>query len=217
MQYSNCMASNKKDKPKRRYELRERARRLEETRRRITEAAVDLHGTVGPAQTTVSEVARVAGVQRMTVYNHFATDADLFDACSAHWLERNPLPDPARWRGTDDPVARTELALRNLYGYYHANERMIGNLVRDTPLIPALAAIMEQKWVPRVLDMLAVLADGFGSGAEPGAARVAALRVALDFTTWRTLTQSGLDDDAAARLATRMVAAAPAPHPVDSE
>ena len=80
------MVSNKNDKPRRRYELRERARQRESTRLKITEAAVELHGTVGPARTTISDVAKLAGVQRMTVYNHFATDGELFDACSTHWF-----------------------------------------------------------------------------------------------------------------------------------
>ena len=43
--------------PKRKYELKKRADEMAETRRRITQAAVELHGTVGPARTTLSEVA----------------------------------------------------------------------------------------------------------------------------------------------------------------
>ncbi|MCY7302061.1 MAG: TetR/AcrR family transcriptional regulator, partial [Thermoleophilia bacterium] len=41
--------------------------------------------TVGPAATQISEIARRAGVQRVTVYNHFPDEASLFAACSAHW------------------------------------------------------------------------------------------------------------------------------------
>jgi Bacterial regulatory proteins, tetR family len=57
------------------------------TRQRITEVAIELHGTVGPARTTLSAVAKQAGVQRHTVYRHFPTEADLFDACriSTSW------------------------------------------------------------------------------------------------------------------------------------
>src|ERR671916_835251 len=41
----------------RKYEMKRRAERVQETRRRITEAAVELHQTVGPARTTVSVIA----------------------------------------------------------------------------------------------------------------------------------------------------------------
>src|ERR687888_296648 len=72
---------------RRKYELKKRAEQLAETRRRITETTVELHRTVGPAATQISEIARRAGVQRVTVYNHFPDDASLFAACSAHWRD----------------------------------------------------------------------------------------------------------------------------------
>src|SRR5215212_6293716 len=82
---------------KRKYELKLRAEQLQETRLRITEATMELHRTVGPAATRISEVARRAGVQRVTVYNHFPDDASLLAACSAHWRTLHPAPDPAEW------------------------------------------------------------------------------------------------------------------------
>ena len=82
----------------RKYEKKERARRQEQTRQRIVEAAVDLHTSVGPAQTTISGIAKRAGVERHTVYAHFPDDGTLFRACSEHWAARHPLPDPERWR-----------------------------------------------------------------------------------------------------------------------
>jgi len=80
------------EKGTRRYQLRKRADAMQATRRRITEAAVELHGSVGPARTTLSAVAERAGVQRQTVYRHFPTDDDLFDACSGHFAATHPLP-----------------------------------------------------------------------------------------------------------------------------
>jgi AcrR family transcriptional regulator len=56
---------------KRKYEMKKRAERQRETRRRIVEATVELHRTHGPANTTISEIAQRAGVNRLTVYNHF--------------------------------------------------------------------------------------------------------------------------------------------------
>jgi AcrR family transcriptional regulator len=193
------MASSKRHKPRRRYELRERARRQERTRLRITEAAVELHGTVGPARTTVSAVAKRAGVRRTTVYNHFATDGDLFDACSSHWFTRHPPPDARAWARLD-ASGRTGAALCELYAYYRRHEAMLGNVLRDAPLIPALGAIMEAKWEPALAGMIEAL--------EPaGALQRATIRLALDFATWRCFTGSGLDDEQAAHLAARLVAA----------
>ena len=115
----------------RKYELRRRAERQAETRRRIVDAAIDLHTTVGPARTTLSAIAARAGVQRHTLYAHFPTEDDIFRACSGDYMERNAPPDPERWREIADPWERLGAALEQLYGWYAANEGMIGNVVRD--------------------------------------------------------------------------------------
>lgn len=201
------MASNKNDKSKRPYQLKERARRHEETRRRITEAAVRLHGSVGPARTTVSEIARLAGVRRMTVYNHFPTDADLIDACSSHWMARNPPPDHTAWALIGDPKERCRVALREMYAWYREKQKMMGNTIRDAALVPSLDAVMREKWWPLVDAMADVLAEGRASDGPDGAEMRALLRLFLDFNTWRSLTRSGLDDDTAARLASRCLGA----------
>src|SRR3954469_20083307 len=81
----------------RKYELKKRAERQAETRRRIVEATEELHRTVGPARTTISEIAERAGVQRLTVYNHFPEERELFAACSAHFMAEVPPPSPRDW------------------------------------------------------------------------------------------------------------------------
>src|SRR5215210_4031810 len=95
----------------RQYRQTRRAALQDETRLRITEAAVELHGTVGPARTTISAVAERAGVQRATLYRHFRDEAALFGACSSHWSAANPPPDPAAWAEIGDPVVRVRRAL----------------------------------------------------------------------------------------------------------
>src|SRR5688572_2000552 len=109
---------------KRKYELKQRAERLEDTRRRIVEATVDLHRSVGPASTRISEIARRAGVQRVTVYNHFPDDSSLLTACSAHWRALHPAPDPGRWRAEEDVAARLRLGIRELYAWYRETAPM---------------------------------------------------------------------------------------------
>lgn len=210
MSRSKDTVSNKKTgkMPRRPYRLKERAKRLEENRLRITEALVELHRTVGPARTTVSEVAQRAGVRRMTVYNHFPTELAMIDACSSHWIAGHPPPDPGEWTGIPDPGERERFGLESLYAYYRDNRDMVGNFMRDAPLVPALAEILERKWLPG----LRAMADALLAGHDPHAARRPQLRaavlVALDFGTWRTLADAGLDDPAAARLAADMIAAA---------
>src|SRR5689334_20207903 len=111
---------------------------MAETRRRITEAAVELHGSVGPAQTTISAVAEKAGVQRNTVYRHFPTDDDLFAACSGLFDAMYPPPDIEAWRAVEDPRERLVRALDNLYAFYEKTDYMLTRVMRDEPFVPAV-------------------------------------------------------------------------------
>jgi AcrR family transcriptional regulator len=122
-------------RPRRKYELKKRADEMAETHLRITEAAIDLHGTVGPARTTMSAVAMRAGVERRTLYRHFPTEADLFAACSTHYFAVHPWPDLDPWRAMQDPVRRLETALAELYAYYESVEPMLSNVLRDAELV----------------------------------------------------------------------------------
>jgi len=198
---------------KRPYRKRKRAESEEETRRRITEAAVELHGTVGPANTTVTEVAERAGVSRMTVYNHFPTDADLFVACSTHWEREHPLPDPRAWTAVANPRARLERALADLYAWYAVERGMLANVFRDAPLIPALTPLVDGWWGGYSNEVVNVLAAGWTVAGGTDHALRATLRVVIDFHTWQILEASGLDGGAAAALATRAVRGVVAPRP----
>lgn len=175
---------------KRPYRLRKRAEAMSDTRRRITEAAVELHGSVGPARTTVSAVAERAGVQRHTVYRHFPTENDLFAACSSHWAELNPLPDIEEWRRETEPALRLERALHELYEYYAATANMWANVLRDVDLVPSLPPSVEP--FERHLDDVAqLLASGWGARGARRAVLKAAIRHAVDFRTWESLVQRG--------------------------
>jgi AcrR family transcriptional regulator len=169
-----------------------RAALVEDTRRRITEAAVALHGTLGPARTTISAIAAEAGVERLTVYRHFADEQAIFSACSAHWIAQHPPPDPAAWHALDGDEA-VEAALKALYGYYDTTASMWRLVYRDTPLVPAMAVPFAQ-WEA----YLAGVADGLMRGLSArGRARnvtVAALRHALDFRTWDAFALARVSD-----------------------
>jgi AcrR family transcriptional regulator len=189
------------------YEKKRRAELEEETRRRITESAMELHGTVGPAHTSISAVAERAGVRRSTVYRHFPDELALFTACSSHWAELNPLPDLASWESIRDPGERLRVALDELYGFYRRTEAMMDNLHRDEE-IPDV----KQLFTP-FRKYLAVARDVLVRGRrERGRRREearAAMGHALAYTTWRSLTrEQGLDDSQAAAMMCALVAAA---------
>jgi AcrR family transcriptional regulator len=194
----------------RKYELKQRAAAMADTRRRIAEAAVALHGTVGPARTTLSAIAEQAGVQRHTVYRHFPTETALYRACSTHWLAANPLPDPAAWRSVGDPHERLSRALDELYAYYERTEPMLANVLRDLDLVDALqpTAVPLQALA---VEATATLTTGWNSRGRRRRLLQAAVRHVLDFRTWSSLTADGQITRAdAVELATKFVQAAAA-------
>ncbi len=195
----------------RNYELKLRAEQLAETRRRIVEAAAALHEEVGPARTTVAEIARRADVQRPTVYNHFPDERDLIDACGQLSLTRHPPPDPTAALALAKPADRLRAVLIAFYGWHRTRRRAREHLERDRQVLPALDAVMRV----RVDRALADLADMLTAGFRPAPRRArelrAAVRLALDFWTWRRLAAEGLSDDDAADLMTAAVAGVAGP------
>ena len=178
---------------KRRYEMKKRAERQRETRRRIVEATVELHRTRGPANTTISEIAQRAGVNRLTVYNHFPDVTDLLRACSRSWTERHPAPDPTPWARISDPHERLRTALTELYGFYGRTEPMRANVLRDAQSMPELAALLEGSVVPYLEKVRNLLAEGWEVRGKKRRRLHATLALALDFHTWRSLERgSGL-------------------------
>jgi AcrR family transcriptional regulator len=187
---------------KRKYQMKKRAERQRQTRQKIVEATVDLHRTIGPANTTVSEVAKRAGVNRLTVYNHFPDTIDLLKACSRSWTERHPAPDPTPWAEIGDPQRRLRTALTELYGFYARTEPMRGNVLRDAETMPELAALLEGSIVPYLGAVRDLLAEGWEVGDDRRRRRrrrlLATIKLAIDFHTWRSLErESGLSREEA--------------------
>jgi AcrR family transcriptional regulator len=185
---------------KRKYELKARAEGQQATRDRIAAAASSLHEEVGVAKTTVADIARRAGVQRLTVYNHFPDLAALLPACTAHWMQEHPLPDLGAVLAIGDPAERLRTGLAALYSWYRENAPMQRRVFGERPTVPELEAWMAQSTDP----MLAELASSFSAGFDGPHARTL-VALALDFWTWQRLDQQGLDEDAAAALMTGVV------------
>src|SRR5438270_13110503 len=148
----------------RRYTLKARAEKQAETRRRIVEATAALHTEVGPAQTTVAEIARRAGVQRLTVYNNFPDERELFEACGAYWLAENPPPDPNAALRIKNPTERLRAVLIPLYSWYRNTARTIENMQRDRLVMPPLDAVMRTRLARQLDNLATALAAGFTPG-----------------------------------------------------
>lgn len=188
------------------YRMGRRAEQVEATRQRIVAAAVGLHTTVGPADTTVSELAEWAGVSRLTVYRHFPEEETLFQACLAHWSARHPWPDPAAWRDIEDPGVRAREALAELYGWYGEHGDDLLPIYRDLPVAPRPAQ-------ESVDEHDRTMAEALVAGREAPEQRRLRLRAAavhvVRFWTWHSLAvEQGLGDQQAAELAAGMLEAA---------
>jgi AcrR family transcriptional regulator len=193
---------------KRPYRKRRRAEAEAETRQRIAEAAMELHGSVGPARTTISAVAERAGVQRATVYRHFPTEADLFGACSAHWYSLNPPPDFTAWAAISDPDERLGTGLAQLYEWYEWAEPMLTNTTRDAPLVPSMQPVFEA-FRARFDALVATLMRGRPERGRRRKRVGVAIAHAAAFPTWRSLVRDGgLSDSEAVELMLVTVAAA---------
>ena len=189
----------------REYRKKKRAEQEDETRSRIVEATIELHRTIGPAATTVSEIAERAGVGRVTVYRHFPDEPTLSRACSGLYMQRNPLPDPDRWLAIPDPADRLQSALAEVYAYHRRNEAMFSHVLadaRDHEVMRPYHAHWE-----RAADVL--VAPWRVRGRRRALLR-AAIGLAVSFDTWRTLAQDhGLTDGHAVEVALRLVCDSP--------
>lgn len=184
------------------YRMVKRAQQVDETRQRIVAATVALHGTVGPANTTVSAIAEVAGVTRVTVYRHFPDEDALFAACTSHWAAQQRMPDVAGWREIAAPEDRAEQAFTDLYRFYREAEPMLTLSTRDRDALPRFVRTRNQQTTQSRIDALLE--------AWPPRQRTKRRRAlvghAMSFATWRSLcVDQGLSQGDAVVAMTRLV------------
>lgn len=190
--------------------MQRRASQVDDTRRRITEAAVRLHTTVGPSETSFAAVAEEAGVTRLTLYRHFSGRDELFAACMSHWRASHPPPDPMAWTTVRSFERRLRRAVDELYRWYAVNAADLYPVYRDAAFTPAATHRARRENIERMVDVV------LESGA--GRARAQAVRAAighvLGFWTWRSLAiDEGCPHEEAVELAVRFVlAASRSPH-----
>ena len=181
-----CQHVSEQDRPPgaRSYRMRKRADDVAATRRRIVEAAVHLHGTIGPAATTISALADQAGVTRLTVYRHFPDDRALFAACSAHWASGQVMPDPQAWSRIAHPAQRLRAGLSDLYRFYRAAEPMLTNIRRDRAAVPSE---LRERTDAADASYRDVLLQAFAVRGPRRRRLRAVLGHAVSFWTWRSL------------------------------
>ena len=183
------------------YTLKRRAEQQAETRQRIVEAAIDLHGTLGPARTSLSMIAERAGVQRHTLYAHFPDELSLQLACSGTFHARDRMPDAEPWRGIADRAVRLRIGLGELYAWYERNAQLVACVSRDAEFHAPSQEIRALRVAPKMAAYREVL------GAELNVQQRALLALALSFYTWRTLTRdSGLNKSAAVDVMVEAIA-----------
>jgi AcrR family transcriptional regulator len=188
----------------RRYQLKRRAELREETRQRIVDATIELHKTIGAAQTTISEIAQRAGVGRVTVYRHFPDEGSLFAACSGHYFSQHPFPDIERWEAISDPPDRLRQALRESYAWHDANRQMIAMALAEARDLPIMAPYHE--FWDNAADLLTA---AWRLRGRRRARLKAAIALGLSFETHRTLTrEQQLSDDQAIELMIRLAESA---------
>jgi AcrR family transcriptional regulator len=176
------------------YTLKRRAEARAETRRRIIEAAIDLHSTIGPAATTVSMIADKAGVQRNTFYAHFPDERSMLMACSGHSLARDPLPAAEGWRHIAATDKRLRTALGAIYDWYERNESLVACVLRDAEAHEIVREISALRYGPAIGAWHEVLGEALKPKQRP------MLALALSYHTWRTLRrEAGLDQGAAVK------------------
>jgi len=189
----------------RRYELKRRAERRDDTRRRIVDATIRLHETVGATGASITAIAREAGVSRLTVYRHFPDEVSLLRACTSTYNVANPPPDVTELLEIQDPGRRLEVALQRLYGYYADNEAMLLSGADALPTTPALGVAL-QPFFEGQRSLVELLASGWEVDGGPGTSLRGAIGHAVALLTWRSLRHDqGLTNEQSVRLMTAMV------------
>lgn len=189
---------------KRKYTQKLRAEKQQETRERIVDAAMALHEELGPAETTISAIADRAGVQRLTVYRHFANDRELFGACSSKWFGLHTPPDLTAIPSAE-PEPYTKAVLATLYEYYRGTEGMWSVVYRDVPKMPLLKEIIAgfDAYLDAASNQL------LAAWAPRKSAKLkATILHALQFSTWQSLSDQKLGTTPMAELAAAWVRAA---------
>lgn len=183
--------------------MKKRAEQMAETRRRIVEAAMRLHTSIGPANTTISAVATEANVTRVTVYRHFPDEEHLFLACSGHWAQLHPPPDPTSWEEISGLEVRSRRALTEMYRWFRDNDSDLYPIMRDFESLPPA-------FRDGVLNQFAAISEALVVRSGIRGHRRARLNAVAghvtSYWTWRSLAvEQDLSQEETVEVATRFI------------
>ncbi len=189
----------------RKYDMSRRAAAVEETRRRIVDATLELHAEQGIAATSWDEIAARAGVGVGTVYRHFRSLDELVPACGCVAMDLLALPDrsdaPALFSGAEGPRARVERLVREVFAIYSRGAHVVRAARSEADVLPDVAR--------RLAEIEAVLGALVDAALEPLEVDMHGRRLTramVDLWTWSALREQGLDAAAMVAAVSAMLA-----------
>ncbi len=182
-----------------------RASAAAQTRQRIVDATLALHGEQGIAATSYDDIAARAGVGVGTVYRHFPSLDELIPACGAVTMERIAPPDPAaassRFERLDTPAARVHRLVAEAFALYERGAPQLRAIRREPDVHPDVAAAGHA--IEASLDAL------IAAALEPASvtpADRAVIRAMIDLGTWQAMRDQGLGPAEAVTAVSGMLA-----------
>lgn len=172
----------------------------EEARRRIVEAAAQLHARRGAAGTSHAMIAKSAGVSLPTVYKYFPTGNDLIPACTGLVSSRAPAAlGDGLFKGLGRVSDRVEALARSLFRNHEYFAPWMRWTDGDSAAFPALRTFLDEgRKALRHLVRSALHAPG---DRPPQKELLLLSEALLDFPAWKTLTSGGWSTDEAAASA----------------
>lgn len=129
----------------RRYQMVERARSVEQTRRAILDAAGQLFAGEAFVEVTIDDVATAAEVSRGTIYHQFGSKQGLFDALTTWMEERAHFASIAELAAAEDPVEALVEVCAAIVRFVHQTAPLFTNLRALAVVDPDLRAMVQRK------------------------------------------------------------------------
>ncbi|MCC7049766.1 MAG: TetR/AcrR family transcriptional regulator [Alphaproteobacteria bacterium] len=190
----------------RRYTSQRRDQAMADTRRRIVEAVVALHGEQGVQRTSYAQIAQRADVAVPTVYKHFPDLVELLGACIGHTTASAPTLTPELYAGLGDTPARIDALVARIFARHQALSPWLHWAQHEAALVPELGQHTRHRHEQDLRFIREALAPRFGTALSK--ALVALVDILTRYSAWETLTQErGLSQDDAI-AATRAALAA---------
>lgn len=173
----------------RNYDMSKRAAAAAQTRRRIVEATLELHGEQGIAATSWDDIAARAGVGVGTVYRHFSSLDELIPACGEITMRVIALPDPtAVFEDAQPPSQRIEQLVAETFAIYQRGAPQLRAMRRERDVHPEVTRAQDE-----LEAALATLVDTALQPLDATPHDRALTRALVDLNTWEALREQGLD------------------------